>query len=174
MTSAREPHLDRVIRTVAMAAQHRSEVLRIYQAGLDTGDASFERTAPDWAGWDARHLPEHRWCALDSDDRVLGWTATCRVSDRPVYAGVVEHSVYVDPAAGGRGVGRVLLERLVRSTEEAGIWTLQSGIFPENTASLRLHERTGFRVVGLRERIGQRDGRWRDVVLVERRAPVTR
>lgn len=155
---------------VAMAPAHRDDVLRIYQAGLGSGAASFETQAPDWAGWDARHLPAHRWCAVDTEGRVAGWAAISPVSDRPVYAGVAEHSVYVDPAAQGRGVGLLLLERLISSTEQGGIWTLQSGIFPENTASLRLHERAGFRVVGLRERLGRHGDRWRDVVLVERRA----
>ncbi|PZS32252.1 MAG: N-acetyltransferase [Pseudonocardiales bacterium] len=159
------------VQVVPMAPEHHDEVLRIYQAGLDTGNASFETHAPDWAGWDARHLAAHRWCAVDADGGVLGWAAISRVSDRPVYAGVAEHSVYVDPAARGSGTGRRLLDRLVTSTEQAGVWTLQSGIFPENTASLRLHERAGFRVVGVRERLGRHGDRWRDVVFVERRAP---
>ena len=101
----------------------------------------------------------------------MGWTACVPVSDRCVYAGVVEHSVYVDPAARGRGVGRLLLDALIDSTEQAGIWTVQSGVFPENTASLALHQRAGFRVVGTRERVGQHHGTWRDVVLIERRSP---
>jgi phosphinothricin acetyltransferase len=103
---------------------------------------------------------------------VIGWVAVVRVSPRPVYAGVVEHSVYVDAVARGRGVGRALLERLIASTEAAGIWTVQSGIFPENRASLVLHDRAGFRVIGTRERVGRHHGRWRDVLLVERRSPV--
>jgi phosphinothricin acetyltransferase len=103
---------------------------------------------------------------------VLGWVAASRVSDRCAYAGVVEHSVYVHPAARGRGVASALLKALIESTEAAGIWTVQSGIFPENTASLAVHERAGFRVVGTRQRVGRHHGRWRDVVLVERRSPV--
>jgi phosphinothricin acetyltransferase len=106
----------------------------------------------------------------DGTGEVLGWAAVSPVSSRSVYAGVVEHSVYVAPEARGRGVGAALLQALIDSTEAAGIWTIQSGIFPENTASLRLHERKGFRVVGIRERIGCHHGRWRDVVLVERRS----
>lgn len=116
-------------------------------------------------------LPGHRFVALDADRWVLGWVAAGRVSDRCAYAGVVEHSVYVDPAARGRGVASALLKALVDSTERAGIWTIQAGIFPENTASLAVHERAGFRVIGIRERIGRRRGVWRDVVLVERRSP---
>ena len=146
-------------------------VLRIYQNALDGGDASFETAAPDWAAFDAGRLAAHRWVAEDGGT-VLGWVAVTRVSPRPVYAGVVEHSVYVDAAAQGRGVGRALLQRLFTSTEAAGIWTIQSGIFPENQASLALHRRTGFRVIGTRERVGRHHGRWRDVVLLERRSPV--
>ena len=146
-------------------------VLAIYQAGLDGGQASFETQAPTWSAFDAGRLAAHRYVATGDDDVVLGWVAVSAVSTRPVYAGVVEHSVYVDPVAHGRGVGRVLLDALVTSTEAAGIWTIQSAVFPENTASLALHARAGFRVVGTRERIARHHGRWRDVVLLERRSP---
>ncbi len=145
-------------------------VLAVYQAGLDAGDASFETGAPSWADFDAARLPGHRHVAVGGTGDLLGWVAASPVSSRSVYAGVVEHSVYVAPGARGRGVGGVLLQALIDSTEAAGIWTIQSGIFPENTASLRLHERKGFRAVGIRERIGCHHGRWRDVVLVERRS----
>lgn len=150
-------------------------VLRIYQAGLDTGQASFETVAPSWAAFDAGKLPAHRHVAVDDHETVLGWVAVSPVSARPVYAGVVEHSVYVDPDLRGRGVGQALLQALIASTEEAGIWTIQSGVFPENTASLALHRRAGFRVVGIRERVGRHAAygdRWRDVVFIERRSPV--
>jgi phosphinothricin acetyltransferase len=147
-------------------------VLAIYQAGLDTGLASFETVAPDWETFDASRLAGHRYIAMDPDGgEVLGWIATSAVSSRCVYAGVVEHSVYVRPGSRGQGVGRALLRALIASTEAAGIWTIESGIFPENTASLRLHRSEGFRVVGTRERIGRHHGRWRDVVLIERRSP---
>jgi phosphinothricin acetyltransferase len=145
-------------------------VLAIYQAGLDGGQASFETTAPSWADFDATRLPDHRFVAIDPSGAVVGWVAVTAVSSRCVYAGVVEHSVYVDPAAQGRGLGRLLMDALIAATEAAGIWTIQSGIFPENTASLALHAACGFRVVGTRERIGQHHGRWRDVVLLERRS----
>jgi phosphinothricin acetyltransferase len=148
-------------------------VLAVYQAGLDAGDASFETEAPSWVDFDAAKLPDHRHVATaDETGELLGWAAAGPVSSRGAYAGVVEHSVYVAPGARGRGVGGTLLRALIGSTEAAGIWTIQSGIFPENTASLRLHEREGFRVVGIRERIGHLNGRWRDVVLVERRSTV--
>ncbi|MFF5232431.1 GNAT family N-acetyltransferase [Dactylosporangium sp. NPDC000521] len=158
----------------AMTPADAGPVLAIYQAGLDGGNASFEHTAPDWAAFDASRLPEHRFVAVDAAGVVLGWVAVTRVSARAVYAGVVEHSVYVDPAAQGRGVGRALLDALVTSTEAAGIWTIQSGVFPENTGSLALHHAAGFRTVGVRERVARHAGhgdRWRDVVLLERRSP---
>jgi phosphinothricin acetyltransferase len=156
-----------------MSPQDADQVLAVYQAGLDAGDASFETEAPSWADFDAAKLPGHRHVATTDDTgELLGWAAAGPVSSRGAYAGVVEHSVYVAPGARGRGVGGALLRALIGSTEAAGIWTIQSGIFPENTASLHLHEREGFRVVGIRERIGHLNGRWRDVVLVERRSIV--
>jgi L-amino acid N-acyltransferase YncA/protein-tyrosine-phosphatase len=152
--------------------EHWPDVARIYAAGIAGGDATFETAVPTWTTWDADHLPAHRYVATDGTGAVTGWVAAVPVSGRCVYAGVVEHSVYVDPARQGHGIGRRLLETLVASTEAAGIWTIQSGVFPENLASLALHEQLGFRVVGTRERLGRSaDGRWRDVVLLERRSP---
>ncbi|MBU2664997.1 GNAT family N-acetyltransferase [Actinoplanes bogorensis] len=151
-----------------MRAADGPEVLALYQAGLDGGNASFETTAPNWETFDSGRLPGHRFVAVAGS--VLGWVAVTAVSSRPVYAGVVEHSIYVAPAAQGRGVGRALLSALIESTGRAGIWTIQSGIFPENEASLALHRACGFRTVGVRERIGRHGDRWRDVVLLERRA----
>ena len=156
---------------VRMDDGHAAQVLAIYQRGIDEGNATFETVAPDWEAFCAGKLPGHRYVAVDPAGRVLGWVAASRVSDRCAYAGVVEDSVYVDSGARGRGVGAALLGALISSTEEAGIWTIQSGIFPENTASLALHRRAGFRVVGTRERIGRHHGTWRDVVMIERRSP---
>jgi L-amino acid N-acyltransferase YncA/precorrin-6B methylase 2 len=157
-----------------MRAADADGVLAVYQAGLDTGQASFETAVPAWEAFDAAKLPLHRHVAADAGTgRVLGWVAVSPVSGRCVYAGVVEHSVYVHPGHLGRGIGRALLSALIASSQDAGIWTVQSGVFPENTASLRLHERAGFRVVGVRERVGCHHGRWRDVVLIERRSTVT-
>ena len=154
-----------------MEAGDAGPVLAIYQAGLDTGQASFEVTAPGAEDFYACKLPAHRHVAVDAGTgEVLGWAAAIAVSDRCVYAGVVEHSVYVHPGHKRRGIGAALLAALVESTEAAGIWTIQSGVFPENTASLRLHRQAGFRVVGTRERIGRHHGEWRDVVLIERRS----
>jgi L-amino acid N-acyltransferase YncA len=166
---------DLVLRPMQVA--DADQVLAIYQAGLDSGHASFETAVPAWERFDAARLPAHRYVTVDNrTGRLVGWVAAVPVSDRCVYAGVVEHSVYVHPNARGRGVGAVLLDAFIRSTESAGIWTIQSGVFPENGASLRLHERAGFRVVGTRQRVGRHaapDGgpvRWRDVVLIERRS----
>jgi phosphinothricin acetyltransferase len=153
--------------------EHWSDVSRIYADGIATGHATFETDVPSWEHWDAAHLPSHRFVAID-EERVLGWVAVSPVSSRCVYAGVVENSVYVDAAARGRGVGRALLEALVASTEADGIWTIQTGVFPENEASVRLHERVGFRVVGRRERLGRLDGVWRDVLFLERRSTAVR
>jgi L-amino acid N-acyltransferase YncA len=154
-----------------MTVADAGRVLAIYQAGLDTGNSSFETLAPDWAAFDASRLPEHRFVLFD-DGEIRGWVAVRQVSPRAVYKGVVEHSVYVDPSAHRNGFGRALLEALIDSTEAAGIWTIQSGVFPENLASLVLHEKCGFRVVGTRERIGKHFGVWRDDVLLERRSPI--
>ncbi|NUS17688.1 MAG: N-acetyltransferase [Streptomyces sp.] len=153
-----------------MVPEHADEVLTIYQLGIDEGNATFETTAPTWEHFNASRVPGHRHVALDDSGTVLGWVAAVPVSDRCVYAGVVEHSVYVHPDARGRGVGAALLGALIKSTEAAGIWTIQSGIFPENVGSMALHRKTGFRVIGTRERLGQLHGVWRDVVMIERRS----
>ena len=143
-------------------------VARIYREGIATGHATFETEVPSWEAWDASHLPSLRLVALL--DEVVGWAALSPVSSRCVYEGVAEESVYVAEQARGQGVGRALLESLIARSEEAGIWTLQTSIFPENVASLELHRRVGFRVVGTRERIGRHGGVWRDTVLLERRS----
>jgi phosphinothricin acetyltransferase len=143
----------------------------IYAAGIATGNATFGTEPPTWDHFDESKLPDHRLVA-ELDGQVVGWASAVAVSDRCVYAGVVEHSVYVDPTAQRRGIGRLLLDALITSTEAAGIWTIQSGIFPENEASLALHERAGFRAVGTRQRVGQHHGRRRDVVFIERRSTV--
>jgi L-amino acid N-acyltransferase YncA len=146
-------------------------VRAIFEAGIASGNATFETAAPDWPAWDAAHLAEHRLVARE-DGRVLGWVALSPVSDRCAYVGVAEDSIYVAPDAHGRGVGRALLGAAVASAERGGIWTVQTGIFPENQASVRLHQACGFRLVGVRERLGRLHGRWRDVLLLERRSPV--
>ena len=156
---------------IPLTSAHADAVLRIYQLGIDSGEATFETEAPGWSDFDSSRRREHRYVAVESGE-ILGWVAVSGVSSRAAYAGVVEHSVYVDPAAQGLGVGRALLRELVRSTEAAGIWTIQSAVFPTNAASLSLHRSEGFREVGVRERIAKHHGVWRDVVLIERRSPV--
>jgi L-amino acid N-acyltransferase YncA len=151
--------------------EHWPGVVRVYAEGIATGNATFETEVPTWEAWSSSHLKDHRLVALRGGD-VLGWVAVSPVSDRCVYGGVVENSVYVAESARGQGVGQRLLEALIASTEAAGIWTLQTGIFPENESSIRLHERVGFEVVGRRKRLGKLDGVWRDVLLLERRSEV--
>ena len=137
------------VRVEPMTGPHAAAVLAIYQAGIDEGNATFETCAPGWPTFTAARLPGHRFVAIAAG-RLAGWVAASAVSGRCVYAGVVEHSVYVHPAARGQGIGRRLLEALITSTEAAGIWTIQSGIVPENTASMALHRAAGFRVAGTR------------------------
>jgi len=145
------------------------EVAVIYAAGVATRNATFETDVPSWEDWDARHLAQPRLVALEAG-AVVGWAALSPASPRECYAGVAEDSVYVAPGEQGRGVGQALLEELVARSEAEGLWTLQTSIFPENVASLALHQRCSFRVVGVHERIAQLDGVWRDTVLLERRA----
>ena len=147
------------------------EVARIFEEGIRTGNATFETEVPSCEAWDDAHLPAHRLLA-ERDGRVVGWIALVPVSPRECYAGVAEVSAYVAEEARGEGVGRELLGPLIESSERGGIWTLETGVFPENEPSLRLLQRFGFRVVGTRERIGRMHGMWRDVTFLERRSEV--
>jgi phosphinothricin acetyltransferase len=146
-----------------------TEVSRIYAEGIATRNATFEMEVPSWAAWDAAHLADQRFVAVE-EGSVVGWITAAPVSSRCCYAGVAEISAYVAEEARGQGIGSILLDTLIESTEAAGTWTLETGVFPENEASLALLKRFGFREVGVRERIGQLDGVWRDVVLLERRS----
>jgi L-amino acid N-acyltransferase YncA len=145
-------------------------VRAIYEQGIAAQQATFETEVPEWAAWDAAHLPL-RLVAREYGD-VVGWAALSPTSARPVYAGVAWASTYVMDGARGRGIGRALLSALVERSEAEGFWTLQAGVFPENVPSVRLHESCGFRLVGVRERLGKLDGVWRDVLLFERRSPL--
>ena len=158
------------IAIAGMSASDWDDVRRIYAEGIATGDATMETAPPPWESWDSAHRPDCRLVAREEGGRMLGWAALSRVSERCAYGGVAEVSVYVSQDARGRGVGRRLLEELVRASEEAGIWTLQAGIFPENVASLSIHQHCGFRVVGVREKLGKLGPAWRDVALLERRS----
>ncbi len=147
------------------------EVKSIYQEGIVTGDATFEIDAPDWEQWDKSHLIDCRLVAK-SGKKVVGWIALSPVSNRCVYKGVVEVSLYVKDSFRGQGIGKALLKAAIEESERLGIWSLQSGTFPENTASIALQKSCGFREVGIREKIGCMNGRWRNVILMERRSKV--
>ncbi|MDI6755119.1 MAG: GNAT family N-acetyltransferase [Thermodesulfobacteriota bacterium] len=153
------------------------QVRAIYLDGMATGHATFEAEAPDWRTWDSAHLAEPRLVARTGND-VAGWAALRRVSPRSVYSGVAEVSIYVRAGYREQGIGSALLAALIDASEQAGIWTLQAGIFPENMASIDLHKKHGFRVLGIREKVGKMAfgelaGAWRDVVLMERRSKIT-
>ncbi len=147
------------------------DVSRIYGLGIATGDATFESEIPSWKGWNNSHLKKCRLIASYNDSTV-GWAALSPVSSRCVYGGVAEVSVYVDTSYNGNGVGSKLLKALIEKSEEAGLWTLQSGIFPENVASIKIHERLGFRTIGYKEKIGKMKGIWRDNIVLERRSKI--
>ncbi len=144
-------------------------VSAIYAAGIATGIATFETAAPSFSHWDKAHLPFGRWVAINRD-QILGWVALSAVSDRCVYGGVAEVSIYIDPQSKGKGVGTVLMEKVIEDSEENGIWTLNAAMFAENTASIGLHRKMGFREIGFREKIAQWQGIWKDNVIMERRS----
>lgn len=151
---------------------HWDAVKKIYEEGIATGNATFQTAAPDWEEWDRAHAAKPRFIAIDNNE-VLGWAAITPVSGRCVYAGVGEVSVYVSEKARGKGIGKKILQMLIKESEKENFWTLQAGIFPENTASLAIHQSCGFRMIGTRERIGKMNGIWRDTVLLERRSDTT-
>ena len=161
----------------SMTADDWPAVEEIYRQGIEDGEATFETQTPSWDAFDAGKVTGLRLVAVDDSSRVLGWAAASLVSKRSAYRGVIEHSVYIHRGARGQGLGRLLLDAFVAASDKAGFWTIQSSIFPENTASLRVHQSAGFRVIGTRERIarsalGSHAGQWRDTVLVERRSTV--
>jgi phosphinothricin acetyltransferase len=154
---------------VTMRAEDWPAVRDIYAEGIATGNATFETAIPEWAIWDTAH---HKHCRLiaRNSQRIFGWAALSPVSSRRVYAGVAEVSIYISGAARGKGIGKALLKSLIEHSEKQGIWTVQAGIFPDNAASIALHKSCGFREVGVRQRLGQLAGVWRDVLLLERRS----
>jgi phosphinothricin acetyltransferase len=163
-----------MVRIQAMTVDDWLDVRRIYSEGIATGDATLEREAPDWGHFDRSHPTECRFVARDDSGAVVGWTALGGYSARKVYGGVAWESVYVAEGARGAGVGRALLAALLPASETAGYWTLLAGVLAENAPSLALHERVGFRRIGVQRRLGQdASGRWRDVVLLERRSTVS-
>jgi len=152
-----------------MLPEHWPSVKKIYEEGIATGNATFQTAAPEWEEWDAAHVKNSRLVLIESE-KILGWAALTAVSGRCVYAGVGEVSVYVGADARGKGVGKKLLQALIEESEKHNFWTLQAGIFPENEASIKIHEDCGFRLIGRREKIGQMNGLWRDTLLLERRS----
>ena len=152
-----------------MLPSHWEAVKKIYEEGLATGNATFQTSAPSWEEWDTAHVSNSRLIAIDNDE-IIGWAALTAVSGRCVYAGVGEVSVYVSEQARGKGLGKKLLDALITESEKNNFWTLQAGIFPENIASIKIHEACGFRTIGTREKIGKMNGAWRDTILLERRS----
>lgn len=161
-----------VMQIIPLLPQHWEAVKKIYEEGIATGNATFQTTAPAWEEWDQSHVQQARLVAIENGE-VLGWAAITPVSGRCVYAGVGEVSVYVSAAARGKGIGKQLLQVLITESENNNFWTLQAGIFPENAASIAIHQSCGFRIVGTREKIGKMNGSWRDTVLLERRSDKT-
>ena len=156
-----------MIRT--MTKQDSLRVLEIYKMGLETRMATFETIVPSWTVWDLKHLSHSRLVYIDND-KILGWSALSPVSTRLTYIGVAEISIYVDTDNLGKGIGSMLMEKMIESSEQNNVWTLFSSVFPENTSTLKLHEKFGFRIIGRRDRIAQLDGIWRDTILLELRS----
>lgn len=154
-----------------MVNQDSIRVLQIYKMGLDTRNATFETTVPTWDEWDSKHLMHSRFVYIENET-ILGWVALSPTSTRLVYKGVAELSIYIDTKSLGKGIGSKLMAEVIKSSEEHGIWTLLSSVFPENTATLKLHEKFGFRIIGTREKIAKLDGKWRNTILLERRSKI--
>jgi phosphinothricin acetyltransferase len=152
-----------------MTTQDSTRVLEIYKMGIETRNATFETEVPSWADWDSKHLPHSRFVFAENQ-KILGWAALSSVSVRPAYKGVAEISIYIDTDFRSKGIGSQLMEKVIQSSETNGIWTLNSSVFPENIATLRLHEKFGFRVIGLKEKVARLEGSWRNTVLLERRS----
>lgn len=146
------------------------KVLEIFQQGINGGNATFDKVAPTWEAWDTKHFNLCRFVLEDEDNQVVGWCALQPVSNRDCFKGVAEVSIYLDGSVQGKGLGTILLKKLILDSEEHDFWTLQAGIFPENEVSIAIHQKQGFRTVGTREKIGEMNGQWRDIVLLERRS----
>jgi phosphinothricin acetyltransferase len=152
-----------------MTALDSIRVLEIYKMGIETRNATFETEVPSWEDWDNKHLIHSRFVYIENE-KVLGWAALSAVSARPAYKGVAEISIYIDTDFRAKGIGSQLMEKVIKSSEENGIWTLNSSVFPENTATLKLHEKFGFRIIGFKEKVARLDGKWRNTILLERRS----
>jgi L-amino acid N-acyltransferase YncA len=152
-----------------MTALDSDRVLEIYKMGIDTRNATLETQVPSWSDWDGKHLPHSRFVYTENE-KVLGWVAFSAFSSRSVYNGVAEISIYIDTDFSARGIGSQLMEKAILSSEENGIWTILSGIFPENAASLKLHEKFGFRIIGFKDKVARLEDKWRNTILLERRS----
>ena len=152
-----------------MNALDRARVLEIYKMGIDTRNATFETEVPSWIVYDTKHLPHSRFVYIE-DETILGWAALSAVSLRPAYKGVAEVSIYIDADFRSKGIGSQLMEKVIVSSEENGIWTLNSSVFPENIATIKLHEKFGFRIIGFKEKVARLNGKWRNTILLERRS----
>ncbi|WP_292008674.1 GNAT family N-acetyltransferase [Chryseobacterium sp.] len=157
---------------ITIDRKHFPQIAKIYQEGIDTGNATFETTVPSWEIWNKSKLSYCRLIVVENEI-VIGWAALSKVSERSVYEGVAELSIYIAENHRGKGIGKILMQKLVKESETKGIWTLQSAMFPENLATLSLHKTFGFRVIGYREKIGKLAGVWRDSILMERRSKIT-
>lgn len=153
-----------------MQTEDADKVLEIFQQGINGGNATFDKVAPTWEAWDTKHFNLCRFVLEDENDQVVGWCALQPVSNRDCFKGVAEVSIYLDGSVQGKGLGTILLKKLILDSEEHDFWTLQAGIFPENKVSIAIHQKQGFRTVGTREKIGEMNGQWRDIVLLERRS----
>lgn len=153
-----------------MQTEDADKVLEIFQQGINGGNATFDKVAPTWEAWDTKHFNLCRFVLEDENDQVVGWCALQPVSNRDCFKGVAEVSIYLDGSVQGKGLGTILLKKLILDSEEHEFWTLQAGIFPENKVSIAIHQKQGFRTVGTREKIGELNGQWRDIVLLERRS----
>lgn len=153
-----------------MQTEDADKVLEIFQQGINGGNATFDKVAPTWEAWDTKHFNLCRFVLEDEDNQVVGWCALQPVSNRDCFKGVAEVSIYLDGSVQGKGLGTILLKKLILDSEEHDFWTLQAGIFPENKVSIAIHQKQGFRTVGTREKIGELNGQWRDIVLLERRS----
>ena len=154
-----------------MSEHDSSRILEIYKMGLDTRNATFETLVPSWSDWDSKHHKHSRYVYVEND-KIIGWVTLSPVSTRRVYEGVAEVTVYIDTNILGKGVGSLLMDKVIISSEKYGLWTLYSSVFPENIATIKLHKKYGFRIIGTRENIAQLDGKWRDTVLLERRSRI--
>ena len=155
-----------------MQPDDAAKVLEIFQQGINGGNATFDKVAPTWESWDTKHFNMCRFILEDENNNVVGWCALQPVSNRDCFKGVAEVSIYLDGSVQGKGLGTILMKKLILDSEEHEFWTLQAGIFPENEVSIAIHQKQGFKTVGRREKIGEMVGQWRDIILLERRSKI--